>query len=209
MWTGCRAGVFVTATPRRSFVDCGSDMTKRSRARLGHCWRSSLLCTRKYAQPSTRWGFTNARSASIVSSLLIARSASLGAASARWRWTAERRCFCSRTGTTLEEVTCRGSTVKAHASRRTAPDQDKTSGPGRCRPLEGRVQRKAHPTRFQRSRESHHEAAPVCRTAQSGHHHTHSVLVGGPLPGRVRISEEDVDVSVDGDLFPVPHFLGP
>jgi hypothetical protein len=129
MSTACRAGVFVTATPRRSFVDCGSAMTKRSRgARLGRCWRSSLLSTRKYAQPSTRWGFTNARSASIVSSLLIARSASLGAASARWRRTAERRCFCSRTGTTLEEVTCRGSTVTAHALRRTAPDQDKTSG---------------------------------------------------------------------------------
>jgi len=29
--------------------------------------------------------------------LLIARSARLGAISARWRWTAERRCFCLRT----------------------------------------------------------------------------------------------------------------
>src|SRR5215207_9352910 len=31
------------------------------------------------------------------------------------------------------------------------------------------------------------------------------VLVGGPLPGRVRVAEEDVDIGSDGDLFPVPH----
>jgi len=34
---------------------------------------------------------------------------------------------------------------------------------------------------------------------------TLTAFSGGSLPGRVRISEEDVDVSV-GDLLPVPHF---
>lgn len=37
-----------------SFVDCGSGMTGRNRARLGHCWPSSPLSTRKCAQPSTQ-----------------------------------------------------------------------------------------------------------------------------------------------------------
>jgi Protein of unknown function (DUF1679) len=72
-------------------------MTEPSRGRLGRCWRNSLPSTRKFGQPSTRWGSTSARSASIVSSLLIARSARLGATSATWTWPAEPRCFCWRT----------------------------------------------------------------------------------------------------------------
>src|SRR4030095_3704139 len=46
-------------------------------------------------------------------------------------------------GTGLEEVTCRGSTVRVPPQGAQAPEQAKTSGPGRCRPLKGRVQRKA------------------------------------------------------------------
>src|SRR3954453_6400142 len=45
-----------------------------------------------------------------------------------------------------KKVTCRGSTVRSHAPRGgQAPDQAKTSGPGRCRQTEGQVQRKAPP----------------------------------------------------------------
>jgi hypothetical protein len=36
---------------------------------------------------------------------------------------------------------------------------------------------------------------------------TLTAFSGGPLPGRVWIAEEDVDVTIDGDLLPVPHFL--
>jgi hypothetical protein len=62
---------------------------------------SSLLAKFSAQNPENRaavhsMGFTNVRSASIVSSLLIARSARLGVISARWRWAAERRCFCLR-----------------------------------------------------------------------------------------------------------------
>ena len=55
------------------------------------------------------------------------------------------------------------------------------------------------------SQESPH-AAGTSLPDQTGRATTpHSVLVGGPLPGRVGIAEEDVDVGVDGNLFPAPH----
>ena len=73
--------------------------------------------------------------------------------------------------------------------------------------VEGGVQRKAHVPAF-RVLESHlMRPASACRTAQSGHHQAHSVLVGGQLPGRM--AEEGVAVGVDGDLFLVRHFPAP
>jgi hypothetical protein len=107
-------------------------------------------------------------------------------------------------GTGLEEVTCRGSTVKGHASRADKllikPRRVGQVGGGHSRDRSNARHTYRRPV-FSRvtSCGRHQPVGP----AQSGHHKTHSVLIRAPLPGRVRVAEENVDVGRDSQLMPV------
>ena len=87
-------------------------------------------------------------------------------------------------GTGLEEVTCRGSTVKGHASKADKllikPRRVGQVGVGHSR--DGSNARHAYrrPVFSRVTSSSRHQPAGP---AQSGHHKTHSVFVRAALPG--------------------------
>jgi hypothetical protein len=107
------------------------------------------------------------------------------------------------------KVTGRGSTVKGHASNGgQAPNQAKTSAPGRCRQPQEQVNERHACSGGQYSRESPRAAGTsLAQQPNRADFNTHSVLIGAALPWRVRVGELDLQPGVGLDPLVVEHLV--